>query len=68
MEKGKYSELRLGTFRNATAHGAKLLDLAERHDLECVVSKRKSSPHRSGPSRDWRKIKTAGWREANRER
>jgi hypothetical protein len=24
--------------------------------------------YRSGPSRNWRKIKTAGWREANRER
>jgi bifunctional non-homologous end joining protein LigD len=25
--------------------------------LECVVSKRLSAPYRSGPSRDWLKIK-----------
>jgi bifunctional non-homologous end joining protein LigD len=48
--------------------GPKLLDVAERHGLEGIVSKRARSAYRSGPSRDWVKIKTAGWREANRER
>jgi bifunctional non-homologous end joining protein LigD len=48
--------------------GVKLLEAAERHHLEGVVSKRKASPYRSGPSRNWLKIKTQGWREANRER
>jgi ATP-dependent DNA ligase len=48
--------------------GIKLLALAERLRLEGIVSKRKLSPYRSGPSRDWLKIKTATWRAANRER
>jgi len=33
-----------------------------------VVSKRRDAPYRSGESRNWRRIKTAAWREANRER
>ena len=48
--------------------GAKLLEAAERHGLEGIVSKRQASAYRSGPSRDWVKIKTAAWRAANRER
>jgi hypothetical protein len=48
--------------------GAKLLEAAERHGLEGIVSKRFRSAYRSGPSRDWVKIKTAAWRAANRER
>jgi ATP-dependent DNA ligase len=52
----------------AFADGEKLLGQGDRLGLEGVVSKRKASPYRSGPSRDWRKIKTAGWRVANRER
>jgi ATP-dependent DNA ligase len=49
-------------------NGAKLLKAAEQHGLEGIVSKRKASAYRSGPSRDWVKIKTAAWKEANRER
>jgi len=49
-------------------NGAKLLKAAERHGLEGIVSKRQASAYASGPSRDWVKLKTAGWREANRER
>ena len=48
--------------------GAKLLEAAERHGLEGIVSKRQASPYRSGPSSDWVKTKTATWRAANRER
>ena len=48
--------------------GAKLLEAAERHGLEGIVSKRQASAYRSGPSRDWVKMKTAAWRAANRER
>jgi len=48
--------------------GAKLLEVAERHGLEGIVSKRQASPYCSGPSRDWVKVKTAAWRAANRER
>jgi bifunctional non-homologous end joining protein LigD len=48
--------------------GAKLLDSAERLGLEGIVSKRRAAPYRSGECRDWRKIKTVAWREANRER
>jgi ATP-dependent DNA ligase len=47
---------------------AKLLEAAERHGLEGIVSKRQASAYRSGPSRDWLKMKTSGWRAANRER
>jgi ATP-dependent DNA ligase len=43
--------------------GTALLRVAER-----VVSKRRDAPYRSGECRDWRKVKTTAWREANRER
>jgi bifunctional non-homologous end joining protein LigD len=46
----------------------KLLEAAEQHRLEGVVSKRRDAPYRSGECRDWLKIKTQAWRDANRER
>ena len=48
--------------------GMALLRVAEQRGLEGVVSKRRDAPYRSGECRDWRKVKTAAWREANRER
>jgi bifunctional non-homologous end joining protein LigD len=48
--------------------GAALFIAVQRHGLEGIVSKRKASAYRSGASRDWVKVKTATWREANRER
>ena len=48
--------------------GVKLLEAAERHGLEGIVSKRRDAPYRSGECRDWVKVKTAAWRAANRER
>jgi ATP-dependent DNA ligase len=48
--------------------GKKLLATAERMRLEGIVSKRRVAPYRSGECRDWRKVKTIAWREANRER
>src|SRR5262245_10203526 len=48
--------------------GLALLRVAEERGLEGVVSKRRDAPYRSGECRDWRKVKTAIWREANRER
>jgi len=36
--------------------------------LDGVVSKRRDAPYWSGDCRDWRKVKTQAWREANRER
>ena len=48
--------------------GVKLLEAAERMRLEGIVSKRRTAPYRSGECRDWRKVKTVAWREANRER
>ena len=45
-----------------------LLRAAEEHGLEGVVSKRRDTAYRSGDCRDWRKVKMAAWREANRER
>jgi ATP-dependent DNA ligase len=48
--------------------GEDLLKAANRLQLEVIVSKRRSIPYRSGPCRHWRKIKTAAWKAANRER
>jgi bifunctional non-homologous end joining protein LigD len=45
------------------ADGMALLRAAEEHRLEGVVSKRCDAPYRSGDFRDWRKVKTAAWRE-----
>jgi Bacterial protein of unknown function (DUF924) len=39
---------------------------AERYGLEGVVSKRRAAPYQSGESRDWLKVETAAFREANR--
>jgi bifunctional non-homologous end joining protein LigD len=47
--------------------GQKLLEAAEKHRLEGVVSKRRSAPYRPGACGDWLKVKTIAWREANRE-
>jgi bifunctional non-homologous end joining protein LigD len=47
---------------------AKLLDTCHRMGFEGIVSKRRDSAYRSGPTRDWLKIKTASWRAANRDR
>jgi bifunctional non-homologous end joining protein LigD len=48
--------------------GEQLLASSDRSRLEGIVSKRKASPCRSGPTRDWRKVKTKAWRVENRER
>jgi len=48
--------------------GLALLRAAEEHRLEGVVSKRRDTPNRTGECRDWRKVKTSAWCEANRER
>jgi bifunctional non-homologous end joining protein LigD len=39
--------------------GVKLLEAAERHGLEGIVSKRRDAPYRSGECRDWVKVKSA---------
>jgi ATP-dependent DNA ligase len=46
----------------------RLLAAGEKMQLEGIVSKRRESAYRSGTTRDWLKIKTAAWREANRDR
>ena len=48
--------------------GQALLRVAEQRGLEGIISKRRDAPYRSGECRDWRKVKTTAWREANRER
>ena len=45
-----------------------LLEGAVSLGLEGIVSKRRNSAYRSGPCHSWIKVKTALWREANRER
>ena len=47
--------------------GAKLLEQAQAHGLEGIVSKRRDAPYGSGEG-DWIKIKTSAWREANKDR
>jgi bifunctional non-homologous end joining protein LigD len=44
-----------------------LLQQAELHGLEGIVSKKREAPYRSEKG-DWIKIKTAAWREANKNR
>jgi ATP-dependent DNA ligase len=34
--------------------------------FEGIVSKQRNAPYRRGECRDWRKVKTITWREANR--
>jgi bifunctional non-homologous end joining protein LigD len=46
----------------------KLLGACQRMNLEDIVSKRRESAYRPGPTRDWLKIKTATWRAANSDR
>jgi bifunctional non-homologous end joining protein LigD len=48
--------------------GEALMRSAEKYGLEGVVSKLRNSLYQSGPCKDWCKVKTAAWREANRER
>ncbi|MGA7324048.1 MAG: hypothetical protein WBX25_06110 [Rhodomicrobium sp.] len=45
-----------------------LLEGAVSFSLEGIVSKRRASIYHSGPCQSWVKVKTALWREANRER
>jgi bifunctional non-homologous end joining protein LigD len=46
----------------------KLLAAAEQQGLEGVISKLTYQPYRSGKNPGWIKVKTATWREANRDR
>jgi bifunctional non-homologous end joining protein LigD len=55
-------------FSGTFADPIKLLETCAKMSLEGIVSKRKVSAYRSGPTRDWLKIKTTAWRAANRKR
>ena len=46
----------------------RLLETCQKMGFEGIVSKRRVSAYRSGPTCDWLKIKTAAWRAANRGR
>ena len=46
----------------------KLLKVVETMGLEGVVSKRRASPYRSATRCGWIKVKTASWRETNKDR
>ena len=50
------------------ADPAKLLQVATHMGLEGIVSKRKHAPYRSWARREWVKVKTSVWREANKDR
>jgi bifunctional non-homologous end joining protein LigD len=44
------------------------LAACDKHGLEGIVSKLRNDRYRSGKNRGWIKVKTATWREANRDR
>jgi bifunctional non-homologous end joining protein LigD len=48
--------------------GEALLEWCSSYGFEGIVSKRLSSPYSSGTCRNWVKVKTDGWREANQFR
>ena len=72
--KARLADLLTGTdsahvrYSESFEDGQALLKAAIGLGLEGVVSKKRGSPYRSGPCRDWVKVKIAIWREANRER
>jgi ATP-dependent DNA ligase len=55
-------------FSSAFDDPHRLLVACEERRLEGIVSKRVDAPYRSGNASDWIKLKSAGWREANKER
>ena len=54
-------------FSHSLGDAEKLLAQCSRRGLEGIVSKRCDAPYRSGKG-DWLKVKTAKWREANKDR
>lgn len=55
-------------FSEAFSDPIELLEACARHGYEGIVSKRKSDTYLPGSNPSWIKVKTAPWREANRER
>jgi bifunctional non-homologous end joining protein LigD len=55
-------------FSEAFDDPEKLLAAALELGLEGIVSKKRDQPYRSGKNVAWIKVKTAAWREANRDR
>ena len=55
-------------FSGAFPDAVKLLQKCEKMGVEGIVSKRRDSAYRPGPTRDWVKTKTKAWRSANRDR
>ena len=55
-------------FSEAFDDPEKLLAGALELGLEGIVSKKRDQPYRSGKNVGWIKVKTAAWREANRDR
>lgn len=55
-------------FSDAFDDPVALLRACAAHGLEGIVSKLREDKYRSGTNRSWIKVKTAEWREANRER
>ena len=55
-------------FSGSSDDPIRLLETCQKMGFEGIVSKRRESAYRSGPTCDWLKIKTATWRAANRGR
>ena len=55
-------------FSEAFDDAEELLGAAAQLGLEGIVSKKRDQHYRSGKNAGWVKVKTAAWREANRDR
>ena len=55
-------------FSEAFDDAEKLLAAALELGLEAIVSKKRDQPYRSGKNLGWIKVKTAAWREVNKDR
>ena len=55
-------------FAESFSDPLKLLAACDQLGFEGVVSKRRMSPYRSGPQKDWVKVKCSAWQAANKDR
>lgn len=66
--RGKAPHVLFGGPLPAALLGSAALALADELGLEGIVSKRRASRYPQGPTRDWVKCKTQGWRQAAQHR
>ena len=62
------AECEMFGFAESFSDPLKLLAACDQLGFEGVVSKRRMSPYRSGPQKDWVKVKCSAWQAANKDR